>query len=63
MRPNQINWIKILKKSFEDAIKKTIELTILVLILGVSIRIIMITVPAVGISSMLSKTFKLLLFE
>ncbi len=70
MRENQrkknvkkIKWKSLFIKAIEDALKKSVELIILALLLGIAIKIILMTVPAVTIATIISKIVKIKLFE
>jgi len=59
----KICWKRLLVKALEDAIKKTIEIVILALVLGVTIKMIMIVVPAVSLGSIIAKLIKIKIAE
>tara|TARA_Y100000310_G_C20687157_1_gene819806 strand:+ start:1991 stop:2191 length:201 start_codon:yes stop_codon:yes gene_type:complete len=54
-RKQKINWQKIAAKAFEDGIRKSIEIGILVIILGVASKTLFVVVPAVVFSSLFVK--------
>lgn len=58
-KPKKIEWKRLLKKAFEDGIKKAIELSIIAIIVGAALKIIMITVPAVTFGSVIAKIIKI----
>ena len=59
----KINWKKLFAKALEDGIKKTIELVVLALLLGATFKLILITVPAVTLGSMVAKLTKIRFFD
>ncbi len=60
---NKIDWQMLVIKTIEDSLKKSIELIILAILLGLTIKIILMTVPAVTIATILSKIMRLKFFN
>jgi hypothetical protein len=63
MTNKKINWKKLMAKGFEDAIKKAVELLILALLLGATLKLILIAVPAVSLGAIVSKICKITFFD
>lgn len=59
----KILWKKLLVKAAEEAIKKTIELLVLALALGITARLIFVAVPAIIAGSVVAKVTKITLLE
>ena len=59
----KISWKRLLIKSAESAIVKTVELTLVVLVMGVSVKMMLVTVPAVSVGAMTAKIVKIKFLE
>jgi len=62
-RSKKINWKKLLIKGVEEGIKKTIELIVLAIILGATLKLIMVVVPAVAFGAVIAKFAKINFLE
>lgn len=62
-RCKKIDWKRMLLKAAEDGIKKAIELTILALLVGVTIKTVLVAVPAVTMGAVIAKTVKIKMLE
>ncbi|MBW2978272.1 hypothetical protein KY331_05485 [Candidatus Woesearchaeota archaeon] len=56
---HKIEWKRLLSKALEDGIKKAIELILIALIVGASIKLILVAVPAVTLGAVIAKLAKL----
>ena len=57
-KQNKIDWSRLLKKAAEEGIKKAVELTALGIALGLAFKVVIATVPAVTLSSIIAKVIK-----
>ncbi|MFH1452064.1 MAG: hypothetical protein ABIF88_02730 [archaeon] len=62
-KEQKIDKKRLLLKATEDGLKKAIELVIIGIVIGLSIKLIVITIGSVMFGSVVAKTFKLNLLK
>jgi len=51
----KIDWKRLAKKSMEDAVKKAIELLVVLIVVGAATKLIFVAVPAIAFGSAIAK--------
>jgi hypothetical protein len=58
-----ICWKRLAVKSIEDAIKKVVELLIVLLAVGVAYKMVLVAIPAFVVGSVIAKLTKVMFLE
>jgi len=60
---NEIQWKQLLKKAVEDGLMKAVELAVLAIIFGLTMKLMVVALSAVTVSSMVTTATKLKFLE